>query len=370
MPTTRSSATVDPAAAAAAAAHAASLVPPNPGPGTSAGTSGTSGGSTTTTRKGGRKKKTGGAAPPAAAPPAASPPAQNQQNQGQGQSQGQGQNQGQSQQGQGQAQGQQQAGQSYDPAEPTEDEGIAANQLPELAADLKDFLGEHLADVRDELKRDLLSETKRLQRLFNEKVAEEVEYTKKQILAESSPTFKHDYNNIHWKRAQSSLVFIIDARKALKEKNFEEADIHLAAHEEAIKEHLKHIKWADASPVCWELIKRLEFSAKDKEIKQIEAEIVKEREEKKNAGRKRQRRDSSPEVQEVGRKSGGGNSSTASGSKRFEQNGPCIWCSKHGHHYRFCDLWKADVDNGAAKFNTTTRKWERVDKGDASAKKN
>ena len=98
---------------------------------------------------------------------------------------------------------------------------------------------------------------------------------------------------------------------------------------------------------------------------------MKEREERKNAGRKRQRRDSSPEVQEVGRKSGGGNSNTASAStKRFEQNGPCIWCSKHGHIYRFCDLWKADVDSGAAKYNTTTRKWERVNKDAAPAKQN
>ena len=199
-----------------------------------------------------------------------------------------------------------------------------------------------------------------------------MEYTKKKILAENSPTFKHDYNSIHWERAQSSLVFIIDARKALKEGNVEEADVHLAAHEEAIKEHMKHIKWADASPVCWELIKRLKSSAKEKEIKQIEAEILKEREERRNVvvGKKRQRRDSSPEVQEVGRKSGSANSSAAPTAKRFEQNGPCIWCSKHGHIYRFCDLWKADVDSGAAKYNTTTRKWERVNKDDTSSKKN
>ena len=197
-----------------------------------------------------------------------------------------------------------------------------------------------------------------------------MDYTKKKLLAESTPTFKHDYNTIHWERAQSSLVFLIDARKALREKNYEEADVHLAAHEESIKEQMKHIKWADASPVCWELIKRLRSSAKDKEIKQLEAEILKEREERKNVGKKRQRRDSSPEVQEVGRKSGGSNSSAAPTAKRFEQNGPCIWCSKHGHIYRFCDLWKADVDNGAAKYNTTTRKWERVDKGDAASKKN
>ena len=235
----------------------------------------------------------------------------------------------------------------------------------ELAADLKDFLGEHIADVKADLQRDLFSETSKLKKLFDQKVAEEVEYTKKRILAEQTPLFKHDYNTIHWERTQASLTFILDARKALKERNFEEADVHLAAHEEAIKEQFKHIKWADASPVCWELIKRLRCLAKDKEIKQIESEILKEREEKKNAGRKRQRRNSSPEVQEIGRKSGGGNNSTANAEKRFEQNGPCIWCSKHGHSYRLCTLWKADVDEGRAKYNTTTRKWERIQKDDA-----
>ena len=348
MPSTRSSTATDPqaaATAAAAAAQAAGQVPQNPAQSTSGGPSG----SKVTKKRGGKAKaKTGGAAVPPA--PAGNPP----------------------QGGQGQDQGQNQAPpnnqqQAYDPANPTEDR---SDELLNLAADLKDFLGEHIADVRDELKRDLVGETKRLQRLFDEKVSEEVDYTKKKLLAESTPSFKHDYNNIHWKRAQSSLVFIIDARKALEEKNLEEVDIHLAAHEEAIKEHLKHIKWADASPVCWELIKRLESTAKEKEIKQLEAEILKEREEKKNAGRKRQRRDSSPEIQEVGRKSGGGNNSAASGAKKFEQTGPCIWCSKHGHHYRFCDLWKADIDNGVAKFNTTNRKWERVDKSDAATKKN
>ena len=355
MPTTRSSASVDPQAAAAAAASAAAgLVPPNPGPGTS-GTSGTSGGTTAKpTRKGGKKtKKTGGAA----VPPAQNPP--------------QGQNQGPNQ-GQGQDQGQNQAppnaqGQRYDPAEPTEDR---SDELLNLAADLKDFLGEHIADVKEELQGNLVRETKRLQKLFDQKVSEEVEYTKKKLLIESSPVFKHDYNSIHWERAQSSLTFIVDARKALQESNAEEADVHLAAHEEAIKEHMKHIKWADASPVCWELIRRLKASAKEKEIKQIELEIIKEREERRNVAKKRTRRDSSPEVQEVGRKSGSGNSNTAPTAKRFEQNGPCIWCSKHGHIYRFCDLWKADVDSGAAKYNTTTRKWERVNKDDASAKKN
>ena len=357
MPATRSSSATDPQAAAAAAAQAAAaaaaagLVPPNPGPGTSGGASGSSG--PPPKKRGGKKtKKTGGAAVP---PAQVNPP--------QGQNQDQGQN-----QGQGQAQNNSQ--QRYDPADPTEDK---SEELLNLAADLKDFLGEHIADVKDELKRDLVSETKRLQRLFDEKVNEEVEYTKKKLLAESTPSFKHDYNSIHWERAQSSLVFIIDARKALKENNAEEADVPLAAHEEAIKEHMKHIKWADASPVCWELIKRLKSSAKEKEIKLIESEILKEREERKNVGRKRQRRDSSPEVQEVGRKAGGSNSNTNTAkatAQRFEQNGPCIWCSKHGHIYRFCNLWKADVDSGAAKYNTTTRKWERVNKDDASAKKN
>ena len=379
MPSTRaSSGAVNQAAAAALAAT--SNIPQNPAQGSS-GASGSSKKSTgKTTSKRGRKKGGNSAAPPvnqggnSAAPPAnaggnsAAPPA----------------NSGgavvppadpaaQQQQQQQQAPPPPNGAQAYDPADPT-DEGdmVMVNRL-ELAADLKDFLGEHIADVRQGLLNELTSKTSELKRLFDAKVSEEVEHTKKKLLVETPVNFKHDYNVIHYDRCQSSLSFVIDARKALKERNYEEADVYLAAHEEAIKEHMKHIKWADASPVCWELIKRLRASAKDKEIQQIEAEIIREREEKRNAGRKRQRRERSPspEVQEVGKKSGGSNSGAASssGKARFENNGPCIWCSKHGHIYRFCDLWKADVDAKRAEYNTTTRKWERVKNYDELIKK-
>ena len=106
------------------------------------------------------KSKTGGAAVPPAPAGQANPPQGDQGNQGQVPPNNQ--------------------QQAYDPANPTEDK---SDELLNLAADLKDFLGEHIADVRDELKRDLAGETKRLQRVFDQKVSEEVDYTKKKLLA-------------------------------------------------------------------------------------------------------------------------------------------------------------------------------------------
>ena len=178
MPTTRATrSSVDPAAAAAAAAAAASLVPPNPGPSGSGGSGSGNPPAAKPTKKGGKKtKKTGAAGQPT--PPAGQDPTQGQGGgataappAGQGAT---------AAPPPGPTAAQLQGQAFYDPCDPTDDDGdrVTVNRL-ELAADLKDFLGEHIADVKEDLKRDLIKETRRLQQLFDQKVTEEVDYIKR-----------------------------------------------------------------------------------------------------------------------------------------------------------------------------------------------
>ena len=154
------------------------------------------------------------------------------------------------------------------------------------------------------------------------------------------PNFKNPFNEKHFVRAQSYKVMLIDARYFMEANQGKKALECVNGCLAAIDTYQTQIKLADGSPAGWELVDRLGLGDAERDIKKLEATILEERKNKK-------------------KKNGQGNSS--GNNNKGGKGGPCPWCASGQHSdLAHCRLFKSDVDNKRAKFDSSKNEWVKT----------
>ena len=196
------------------------------------------------------------------------------------------------------------------------------------------------------------------------KLKAQVRYLEEKLERRDGYEFKSKPNKLHFERTEKYRDFVADALDDLREKDYDAVEGQLEGLDILLKEYQEDLKIADSSEFGWETVNKLKSardSTRTKNIRQAEKEIAEERAKKKRklGNGEQQGTGNSSEVPENQMFSLLNNFLTkrSGGSKRVQ--GHCIWCAEQGHHYQYCDKWKADVEAGRAVFNTTTRRWEK-----------
>ena len=177
---------------------------------------------------------------------------------------------------------------------------------------------------------------------FCASIRNRIDYLKQRTEIQDQPDFKSAANLKHYKRTQYYKSFINDTKLCLLEGDQEGALGHLEGFNQALCQFERDLKLADSSAAGWTLVDRLKEDHNDqrsKNIRALEKEILEERR--------------GTEVTQVDKSAKRGRN----GQGSF---GPCVWCGLSGHGYAYCRVLQADIEGGRAKFNTQTRKWERV----------
>ena len=233
----------------------------------------------------------------------------------------------------------------YDPEEPTED---PPQDNSRLFDDIKGFLYEQI----ETLNANLDQRIKRSQEKLAQNLSHHLSFIDEKLSQKAQkPVLKSGFNNKHWERTQRYRTFLQDAKYHLEAGCEKEAIACIDACDEACKVYQADIVLADRSEAGWELVERLGQDQKDRDIRNIERKIIEERKAKKS--KNDQPNYNSKNVDGGSSGSGG----QASGAKNWS---PCIWCGAGNHSYKFCYIWKADVESGKAVYDTNSRKWVRV----------
>ena len=182
------------------------------------------------------------------------------------------------------------------------------------------------------------------QEKFADKIALHLSHQEQKAkIALPPPRFKSEYNQRHYERASSHKLYLLDIQYYLSQGNTEDAVNTAKVFLEALDKYIEEVKLADTSPAGWELIYR-SHEQPGVSVKQVEAQILEER-------KKRKRTQNGGQEETVDAVPQGSNKAP----RQF--GGPCVWCSRFGHIYKNCDVFKEDVTSGRARYDPNKRMW-------------